>query len=273
MIHVLVFELRRLLGSFVIGTLSVVGILVLFVGGAYPIYRDAKAEVEPILASMPPQFATVFGIGQGVDIFTFAGFYRFSYLYIALAAAIAGIAWGLAAFAREKRSKAVDFLYTMPVSRPCVFAAKLLACLIYTVLLGAIYVVSVLATAAFVDGRSAADAVIPASHLAVAAIAVPAVTLMFAGFGALLAATMRRVRSVSGIATSAGLLGFITVSLPELTGEDKWRIIAPFLYFNQDKALVDGQYEAGWIAVAIAVTVACFAAAFAVSVRAEVKAQ
>lgn len=272
MIHVLAFELKHLFGSFMIGALSAIGVLVLFVAGAYPIYRDAKAEVEPVLASMPPQFATVFGIGGGVNIFTFAGFYRFSYLYIALVAAIAGTAWGLAAFAREKRSKAVDFLYTMPVGRSAVFAAKLLACLIAVLMFGALYVAAVVGTAAHIDAGGD-DSVVPLPHLAVAALAVPAVALIFVGFGALLAVLLRRVRSVSGIATSLGLLGFITVSLPELTGEDKWRAVAPFLYFNQDKALVDGRYEPGWIAAAAILTAACLAVAYAVSVRGEVKAQ
>ena len=269
--HVLLFELRRLAVSIVIGVAATVGVLALFVGGAYPIYRDAKAEVEPILASMPPQFAAVFGIGKGVDIFTFAGFYRFSYLYLALVASIAGAAWGLSAFGRERRAKASDFLGVMPVSRSGVFAGKLVACLCGVALMAAVYLPAVPAVAAIADRGGGADGV-PTSHLMVAATAIPAVALMFVAIGALLGVAMRRMRSVSAIATTLGLLGFITVSLPELTGEDDWRAIAPFLYFDQDAALKDGRFETGWIVCAAMVTVVCLIASWLVSVRREVRA-
>ena len=266
MIHVLLFELRRQLRGLMIAILALVGILVVFMIGAFPIYRDAKAEVIHILEGFPPQFATAFGLNA--DIFTFAGFYRFSYLYLALAAAITGASWGLSVFSREKRSKTSDFLLVMPVSRNNIFLAKLLVCLIEVLVLGMMYCVAVMAVQIVSDQ----DTGVPQSHMLLAALSIPCVSLVFVSFGTLLATLLHRIRSVAGLATVLGLLGFIMVSLPELTGEEGWRILSPLTYFNQATVLKDGHYEPEWMIMAAVVTVVCLAASWVSFARKEVPA-
>ncbi|OZG62727.1 ABC transporter permease [Bifidobacterium lemurum] len=267
MIHVFLFELRSLARGFAVAAVALLGLLVLFVGGAYPIYRDAKPQVMAILDDFPPQFAAAFGVSD--DIFTFAGFYRFSYLYLALIAAIAAGSWGLGSFSRERRAKTLDFLLTMPVGRGGVFAAKLFACLTGVAVVGALYVGALQLVATAVDDGAGVEA----GHLAVASLAVPGVAVVFLAFGALLGVALRRVRSVPGIATGLGVMGFATASLPGLTGEDSWRAIAPFLYFSQDTALGEGRFETGWLVAAAAVAVCCFAVSWVLFVRKDVRAR
>lgn len=267
MIHVFLFELRSLVRGFAVTAVALLGVLALFVGGAYPIYRDAKPQVMAILDNFPPQFAAAFGVSD--DIFTFAGFYRFSYLYLALIIAIAASAWGLGSFSRERRAKTADFLLTMPVSRTGMFTAKLLACLTGVAAVGALYVGAVQLVAMVADDGTG----VKAGHLAVASLAIPALAVVFLAFGALLGVSLRRVRSVAGIATGLGIMGFATASLPGLTGEDAWRAIAPFLYFSQDTALNEGRFETGWLVAAAALAALCLAASWLLFVRKDVRAQ
>ena len=266
--NVYLFELKSQLRSFFVGTATLIGVAALFLGGAYPIYRDSAADVERMIDGFPPQFAALFGVNAG--IFSFGGFYRFSSLYFMLIVAIAACAWGLAIFGREKRAKAIDFLFAMPVSRLRLYAAKLAAGLTLVAASSLLF----LCTVALLYGRYGDDSTataIPLSRLLLAASALPGVGALFLSFGALTAVLLRRIRSVSGIATAFGVLGFMLVSLPELTGEEKYRIVSPFTWFNVSEALDHGRFEPGYLALAAAVVVACLAVGAVAYARGDVR--
>ena len=268
--NVYLFELRALLRSFLIGLAALLGIAVLMLAGAYPIYRDSQASVQQVIDGFPPQFAALFGVND--SIFSFGGFYRFSSLYFMLIMAIMAAAWGLSAFGREKRAKTTDFLFTMPASRIHIYAAKLAACLTLVIATGLLF----LATVAALYGRFGDDptaTAIPLPRLLLAASSLLGVGVLFTVFGALTAVLLRRIRSISGIATALGVLGFMLVSLPEMTGDDKYRIIAPFTWFNVSEALDHGRYEAGYLALAAVVAVACVTAGLVAYVRGDVRAE
>ncbi|KAB5606309.1 ABC transporter permease subunit [Bifidobacterium jacchi] len=268
--NVYLFELRALLRSFLIGLAALLGVAVLMLAGAYPIYRDSQASVQQVIDGFPPQFAALFGVNDG--IFSFGGFYRFSSLYFMLIMAIMAAAWGLAAFGREKRAKTTDFLFTMPASRIHIYAAKLAACLTLVIVAGLLF----LATVAVLYGRFGDDptaTAIPLPRLLLAAASLLGVGVLFAAFGALTAVLLRRIRSVSGIATALGVLGFMLVSLPEMTGDDKYRIIAPFTWFNMAEALDHGRYEAGYLTLAATVAVVCVTAGLVAYARGDVRAE
>lgn len=266
--NVYFFELKSQLRSFLIGTATLIGVAVLFLAGAYPIYRDSAADVERMIAGFPPQFAALFGVNAG--IFSFGGFYRFSFLYFALIVAIMCCAWGLAIFGREKRAGAVDFLFAMPVPRLRLYAAKLAAGLTLVAASSLLFLGTVgLLYARFRDDPTATA--IPLGRLLLAASALAGVGVLFLLFGALTAVLLRRIRSVSGIATAFGVLGFMLVSLPEMTGEDKYRIVSPFTWFNVSEALDHGRFEPGYLALAAAVAVTCLAAGTVAYARGDVR--
>ena len=268
--NVYLFELRALLRSFLIGLATLLGVAVLMLAGAYPIYRDSQASVEQVIDGFPPQFAALFGVND--TIFSFGGFYRFSSLYFMLVMAIMAAAWGLAAFVREKRSKTTDFLFTMPASRIRIYIAKLAACLTLVIVSGLLFLATVaLVYRGFGDDPTATA--VPLPRLLLAASSLLGVGTLFVAFGSLTAVLLRRIRSISGIATALGVLGFMLVSLPEMTGDDKFRIVSPFTWFNVSEALDHGRYEAGYLALAAAVAVVCAAAGAAAYVRGDVRAE
>ena len=267
-VNVYGFELKSQLRVFLAGTVILIGTALLFLVGAYPIYRDSKADVEKVIDGFPPQFAALFGVNG--NIFSFGGFYRFSSLYFMLIMAIMSCAWGLAIFGREKRSKTIDFLFVMPTPRISLYLSKLAAGCTLIAGAGAAF----LLTVAFSYGRYRDDptaTAIPLPRLLLAAASLFGIGVVFLSFGALTAVLLRRIRSVSGIATAYGVLAFMLVSLPEMTGENAYRIVAPFTWFNIDEAMNHGHYEAGYLILAAAVTLVCLTASATAYARGDVE--
>lgn len=263
-LNVYTFELKSQFRAFLVGMITLLGVTVLMLVGAYPMYRDSASSVEAVIDGFPPQFATLFGIND--DVFSFGGFYRFSSLYLMLTMAIMSCAWGLAIFGREKRAKAVDFLFVMPVPRAGLYLAKLAAGLTLVIISWLSFFVSVaLIYSRFRSDPTATSIALP--RLLLAAVSLLGVGILFLCLGALTAIILRRIRSVSGIATTFGVLGFMLVSLPEMTGEDTYRIVSPFTWFNVSEALDHGRYEVGYVALAMATIVGCLAVTAVLYVR------
>lgn len=265
--NIYVFELKAQARSFVTGTLGLACMLLVLMLAVFPVYHEAQPQVEAVLAGFPPQFAAAFGLTDAV--FAFSGFFAFGFLYFSLIGAILGASWGISVFAREKRSNCTDFLLTKNPSRPRVFLSKLAVCLTGIVLSSAVFV----ATAAVVylmsenmsGGASLGRVVAAAATLAV-------IQLIFMSAGALVAVFVRRVRSVSGMATTFGIVGFILAAVPELTGEEALRVISPFTYLDVSEILTAGTLDGGYAALAAAVVVACLGIAFVQYCRVDVRA-
>ena len=262
--NVYLFELRRQARSFAVGCVVVAVLAAGLLAAAFPVYRDAQETVEGLLAGYPPEFLAAFGVVG--DIFQFPGFFAFSYMYLALAAAILGAAWGLSTFGRETRSRCAEFLFARPVSRAGAFAAKLACCLTGVAVLGAVSV----AVCAACASQVAPD--VDAGRMVAASCAIPGVALLFSGFGALLGVASRRIRSVSGWASGLGLIGFVLSSMPTLLDDDKLKAVSPFSYFDVARMLDEGSFDAGLLALAACVVLACFGIALALYARRDVRA-
>lgn len=262
------FEFGRQLRGFLVGEAVLLGVAVLLMVGAYPIYRDAKEAVEQVLDGFPPQFAALFGVSDGM--FSFGGFYRFCSLYFMLIVAIMACAWGLSVFGRERRAKSSDFLFVMPIGRMRLYAAKLAVCLTMIAATGALFMaVMAMIYRGYGDDPTAAS--IPLPRILLAACSQVGVQMVFLAFGLLIAVLSRRAIGVSGTSTMVGILGFVLVSLPEMTGEDGWRLVSPFTWFNVDEALNHGRYEVGYSMLAMIVVAVCLAGAAVVYAHADVR--
>ena len=265
--NVFAFELRRQLRSLLTDSVVMAVLVTGLLAACFPVYRDAKADVEQILAGYPPQFLATFGLTDKNGIFSFAGFFRFSYLYLALAAAIMASAWGLSVFGRESRSRCDDFLLAMPASRWRVFAGKLGACLACVAVLTAVTVASCLWSQAY----AGADEV-EAGRVALAALELTGVELVALAAGALLGSCLRRVRSVSGLATGIGLAGWILYILPDLLDEKKLRWLSPFSWFDPERVFNKGAFTGKYLVAAAVVVLVLLAAAAVRSILREARA-
>lgn len=257
----LAFELRRQLSGYVVTCALIIALGAGLLGGFYPVFHDAQHEFAAVLASYPPQFLEAFGAGD--DILTFSGFLSFIAVYLELAVAIAGFGWGLSVFGRERRDDCADFLFTRPQSRASLFLQKLLACLAGVALATASLALSV----AIAGAMTKLDA--DSARLTLAFCAMGGVCLVFMLMGALIGVLLPRVRSVSGWAASAGIVGFILAVLPNLADDGKLRAFSPFSWFSPAHVLDTGSLDSGHLAIAIVMVVALLAVAFAAYVRSD----
>lgn len=260
----LVFELKHQLPSYLGTCALIIALGAGLLGGFYPVFRDAQNEFAAVLASYPPQFLEAFGAGS--DILTFSGFLSFIAVYLELAVAIAGFGWGLSVFGRERRDRCGDFLFTRPQDRASLFLQKLLACLAGVALATASLAVSVAIAAAM----TTLDA--DQTRLVLAFCAMGCVCMVFMLMGALAGVLLPRVRSVSGWATSAGIIGFVLAVLPSLADDDKLRVISPFSWFSPAHVMDAGSLDSGYFAIACALSVVLLVTAFAAYVRLDIRA-
>lgn len=263
--NVYLFELRRQWRSFLAGTLTQAIMAVVFLAGMYPMYHDAQKDVEKVLAGFPPQFAAAFGITD--TMFSFGGFFSFTYTYFAVVAAIFGALWGLRVLGREKMDRCMDFLVSRPASRAGLFWAKAAVVLSGIVVMNAVFLGVTLWMRAAVGAEA-----LGVGRLSLMVLGVAGVQIVFAALGALIAVLAAHLRSVTGPGVGLGILGFILSALPALTDDDKFKVISPFSYFDVAHVEAHGSYDAGYLSLAAVLVVVMMAVACVVYVCRDVRA-
>ncbi len=260
------FELRRTWKNAAVWTAALLALLAALTLWAYPVFIDGRAAVEKILAGFPPEFAAAFGFSLD-DVFSYAGFYAFGFLYYFLFGAIMAAVAGLDIFSRENRNKCQDFLLTKPRGRGGLFCSKLLAALTLLTASNLLFILESIALYrnAGQDPAALGKAVLAASALFFTQIVMLAVSVFIAVFS-------KRIRSVSGTATTIGFAGFLLSALHSILEKDALRYITPFKYFDVTLAFSEGRFETPYVLTAAAVTLMLLALAFIRYCRADVAA-
>ncbi len=264
--NVYLFELKRQWKGVLTWTVTLLLVLTALMLAVYPTYLNSRTAVEAVLKDFPPEFAAAFGMSVA-DIFSYSGFYAFGFLYIQLCGAIMACILGLSIFAREKRSKCMDFLLTKPQSRASLFLSKLLAAVTLLVLSNMAYISTMLLLYHYSPETNA-----PLSHALLAASALFLIELLFLAISTFGAVFAKRIRSVAGTAMAIGFGGFILTAVDSLLGEDMARLIAPFKYFDMSLAFAQGQFEWPYLLLCKLLTLVLLGAAFARYVKSDVHA-
>lgn len=254
--NIYIFELKAQAKSFLIWTLVIVLFLVIFMAGIYPVFNDSLDDITAMLQNFPPAFAAAFGI-EIESMFSYGGFFGFSAAYTSLMGAILAVTLSVGTFAREKRSKCVDFLLTKPRSRSAIFLSKLLSGL---TLLAASNIIITAAAAIGYNSAGKDEAFIGTFILAASALF--PTQLVFYAAGLLFAVLAKKVRSVSGIATAFGFAGFILTALHGMLEKEIIRFIAPLDYFDAATVLKTGGFDAKYAATGLFVIAACVLISF-----------
>lgn len=234
-------------------TIGMVVCVAIFMLGMFPIYSDSIDQIMIVMQSFPKEFLVAFGFSA--DMFSFAGFYAFSFTYLTLLGAMFSSTITLQIFAREKRNRCQEFLYAKPVTRQKMFAEKLAAALALllvsnVVLVGWSVLVTVMAGENDLVGK-----------IALASISVFCTELLFMAFVILYAVQARKVRTISGAAMAFAFAGFILSALSSLIDKVEMRYIAPFKYFDPFQAVINGTYEIQYVITAAVLFVAVLAVA------------
>ncbi len=254
--NIFLFETKAQFKSFLIWAASLIGMFLLFVVTFYGAFMDSKDVVKQALASLPPAFALIFGVSINT-IFTFGGFFQFIYTYIGLVGAIMAVSFALSAFAREKRSKCIDFLFVKPVKRGSVFAYKLLSCFLLILITNLLFVGCAVITH-ILNGQASSGL----GRLVLASLSLFFMQLVFLSLGILYATFAKRVRSISGSATAFGFAGFILMAMYSLLKEEVIRYVSPLTYFTPGTVFLTGRFEAKYVITAAVVSVACIILAY-----------
>ena len=245
------FEIKSQLKTFIIWTLSILVVFLLFMSGLFNVFMQSKDAISKVYSGLPPTFAAAFGIVIS-KLFSYGGFFQFIFSYIALIGAIMASSVSVAAFSREKRSKCVDFLLAKPVSRGRIFIAKLLSNLSLVLVTNILFViVSMIVYSG--NGQDPART----GRLILASCSLFLTQLVFISIGIIYATFAKKVRSVSGIATALGFGGFILSALVSILNEEAVRFVAPLMYFQPYPVFSTGRFETKYAVTAVVVIIVC----------------
>ncbi len=233
--NVLRFEMRSQLKSSAFWLFAITALLAVFMTALYPVFTSALDSVTKLLEAMPREFAEAFGLDMK-NLFSYEGFYCFALSYLALFGAIASSALTISVFAREKRSKCLDFIFTKPRSRKRIFAEKLF-CIILT--LAAMNLVFAAVSLSFYSAHGGADKnfIIAACSLFFTQLVFMALALMYSVFAG-------RIRSVSGTAAAFGFGAFVLSVMAGFLEGEIILYFAPLKFFDAAKLFFEGGYDA-----------------------------
>lgn len=238
------FESKAILKSTMIWSFVLYLVLLTFMIGIYPIFSQGVESVLKMMENMPLALRAMFGIGAA-NFLTFSGYFTFIHEYILLIGAIMAMVLSLTVFSREKKAKCMDFLMTKPQSRPWIFMSKLGAILANIFAMNLCYVIMVLLLFRSHEVKA------PILGLALALFLTQ---LEFVTLGVVLSVFMKKIRSISGLATGIGFGAFILSALENLIQEKWMAFIAPLHFFYPGDLLIDGHYQYGtmvWACVLI----------------------
>lgn len=250
------FEMKRLMGSILTWSITIAILLLFLMKGFYPAMMESREAVEKIFSNFPPEMLIAFGMDVE-RMFSFEGFLSFSNIYIGLLSAMMAVSIALQIFAREKRDKCTDFLFTRPVTRSQVFVAKFLAgitCLLtFAVLYGA---------TVFWDFNAQNATPLYENSLMYYILSPFLTMLVFFVFATLYALFSKRVRTIAGTATAFAFGAFVLSGLVDLLEKDFLKYVAPLDYFQTGYVLEHGHFDSSLALTAAVVCVLGSAVSF-----------
>ncbi|MDF2608646.1 MAG: hypothetical protein K0R92_120 [Lachnospiraceae bacterium] len=264
--NIFTYEVKSQARSFLVWNVALLLTVIIFMGGVYPIYAESAQDILEMMKGFPEGFLEAFGFNIA-SLFSYGGFYSFSYVYIALVASIMAVIVALSIFAREKKMKCLDFIFTKPIARPALFGIKTLASLSIVILSNIIYSIINLVVY-YLNGQDSEMA----GRFVLASFGLLFTQLVFLAIGVFLSTFMKKIRSVSGIATSVGFIAFILTALANLLEEEAMYFITPFKYFDPLTVMEEGHYEVKYMIAAIFVISLCMGSSYVRFIKSDVHA-
>ncbi|KHE67112.1 ABC transporter permease subunit [Halobacillus sp. BBL2006] len=253
--NIFMHELRAYRKATLLWTLSLMGIVVLFLS-FYPSIASDMDDFTALLEGFPEPVREAFGI-QLESLGTITGFYAYVFLYISLCGAIQGMTIGVSILSKEVREKTADFLLTKPVSRTKVLTAKLAAAFISLLLTNVAFIATVMATASVIQTEAYSSEV-----MVLISLTLLFTQLIFLALGILIAVVFPRIKSV--LTVSLGIVfGFFFISMIASIGEGgAKRYLSPFQYFDRQYIMQHSSYETSFLLTAIGIVIVSLVASF-----------
>lgn len=256
--NIYLFELKAQWKNTILWTLTIILLLAVFQLNIYPVFAGSLDAVMEMVSGFPKPVLAAFGFDANT-MFSFGGFFNLTYSYLSLIGAIMATTLSVASFAREKRSKCMDFLHSKPYSRSKIFAAKLLELLTLLCLSNLVIVLS-----ALIIYNASGESRAGLGDFLLSFAGLFFTELLFTAIGTAFAIFAKKVRSVSGVATAVGFSAFILTALDAIIEDTIIHYLAALKYFSPTAIYSKGSYELEYVCVAILIGMISLGAAYVV---------
>lgn len=210
--------------------------------------QDASAS-QALLSQFPATIQAVFGM-SGLDVSTISGYYGVLFLYLLVIVAVHAGLLGANLLADEERDRTTEFLLVKPRSRRAVMTPKILAGVVYLIVLWLVIVLSSLAGIKAVSslGNFMHDFTIFMAGLAAVQIAMFSIGLSLAG-------ALEHPKSAGRIVAIIIFGSYAIITLIKLVPSLDWlRYISLFGYFDAAQILKDGAVPlVSWVVMSVLV--------------------
>jgi ABC-2 type transport system permease protein len=219
-------ELHFRLRGQIIWAASIVVFMLLSMTKFNTLSTDASAS-QALLDQFPDTLKALFGM-TGLDIMTISGYYGVLFIYIAVMLAIHAGLLGSGVLADEERDKTAEFLYVKPRSRRQIITQKLLAGLVYVVVMWSIvFVLSAVSTM----GMSHIETFLQNLGLFMTALLIIQLVIFFAG--SFFAAVTKRPHLAAQFVAIVVGGSYLLFALQKLSPALDWlRYVSLFTYFD-----------------------------------------
>lgn len=218
----------RFLRGWLIGVVLTVALFMSF----FNAFNEGMDEVVKMLQGFPEEVMRGFGL-EISSFGTYSGFLAYIYTFVQLLLVIIAVMSGMMLMGREKLNKTGDFLFSKPISRSSLWMQKnavgLLGLLLINVL--AAVIIYGLAVVQDVKIETAIRYILFSSML---------VQLIFFLLGGMLATMRKRLRTVTGSASSIGIGFYFLLIIGRLLEEDKLSKISIYGLFDTSQVQKNG---------------------------------
>lgn len=246
--NIVKFEIKRNLKTTLIWA-----VVISIVAGLYasmaPIFINESDALISYMQSMGDQFVKAVGVDLNT-FFTPVGFFGYFGPFVALALGVQAMIYGLKAFVTEKNSNSVEFLYTKPNTRINILVQKYAANI---VLLSLTQVIVIASNYVITDMINTVDY----DHTLLLLLLCTFIPIQYLFFtlGAVIGVSVNKLKNVVGVSLGVTMMMFFLNMLSNLLGDDKFKYVSFFSYFNTTDITNDGGYDPVFVGLTIAIIV------------------
>ncbi|MFS0820534.1 ABC transporter permease subunit [Bacillus sp. 1P02SD] len=253
--NVFFHEVRAYRKTTIIWTLSLVGVMALFMSMFPTIAKDIE-EYQKVLDGFPDAMKQALGL-QVETFGSVLGFYSYVFVYISLCGAIQAMNLGTAIVSKEVREKTADFLLTKPITRKAILTAKMVAAFTSIMFTSLIYILASWLVVAVV---ATDDYSIKAFFLI--SLTLFLLQVIFLGIGIFLSVFLPKIKSVLSVSLGTVFAFFIIGMLSSTGGDEYKRYLSPFKYFDSSYIIEHTSYEGVFLLVGLGIVLIATIASF-----------
>lgn len=251
------YELRTHFGSMLLWSVTIVGLMLLFMA-VYPAFSSDTALMDSIISNYPEEMLKAFGMNTGLPMSSVLGYLVFIFPFIQLTIAIQASNYGFSMLSVEERELTADFLMSKPVSRRRIFISKFLAVFTVIAFTNAMTWGATFLSLYLFDNGNPYDS----DKIILFLSTVIVFQLFFVSIGMFVSVIVPKIRSVLSYSMAFAFGLYILNALRNIIGGELLGIFTPYYYFDPGYILENGAYNTPMLFVCVAVIVVSLAASY-----------